>query len=214
MSTAEEFERHSVTQWYIRQYERDPFAPPESDGLNYDKDGNVTNKVVWEDPKIRLNENFNVITDTGKQMMWSTIFGLTGSGTFLTMAYGASSASAVHTDTHLTYEHILDGTRIPLTNQSATQMTQGSVVSLSTFTDSSFSPAISYYTAATVMGTINGATSLNVNQPIQEFGIASNTACPGTPTGTSGTLFNHYILGASTTLTSTTTLQIIVIFRA
>jgi len=213
------------TYWFARQYKTDFETlkkDPSSGGLNYeiriDEQGNpykfVTNELVWEDPKIAQKDNFNLLTDDGKQLLWNTLFGLAGSGTLDWMAYGASSTAAAHNDSHLAYEHILDGTRIILTNQSGTIMTSGSVVNLSTFVDSTYTPNITYYTSATVMGTITGATTLNINQPVQEFGIASAAACPSSPSGSSGKLFNHYILGAPTTLTNTTTLQILVIFRA
>ena len=210
-------DKHSITQWFVRQFETDfdtLTTNPESGGLNYDQFGNVTNKLVWQDPKIAAGSNFNVITDNGKQFMWNTLFALAGSGNFNSLAYGASSTAATHTDTRLVYEHQLDPTRVPLTNQAGTVVTSGSVVALSTFTDVSYTPNVVYYTTATVMGTITGSTTLNVNQPVQEVALASTRTLPSTPTSTSGTIWNRFVLGAPTVLTSTTTLQIIVVSRA
>ena len=208
-------EKHSCTRWFIRQFENDYDLPvPEgghrADALVYDKDGKVLNKLLFEDPQIAKGTNFNLLLDAGKEMVWATILALASSGSFLTMAYGASSTAAAHGDTHLAYEHILDGTRIPLQNTSSTQMTYGSVVSLTTYTDVSYTPNITYYTQAAVMGTINGATSFNnKNQPVQEFGLASNINCPTTPSGVSGVLLNHFILGAPIIITVNSTIQII-----
>lgn len=211
------YEKHSVTQWYVRQYETDfdtLKANPESGGLNYNAKGDVTNPLVWEDPKIAEGTNFNVITDAGKQLMWNTLFALAGSGSFNSLAFGASSTAAVHTNSQLVYEHQLDPTRVALTNQSGTVMTSGSVVALSTFNDTSFTPTVSYYTSATVMGTIVGSTTLNTNQPVQEVALASTRTLPTTPTGVSGTIWNRFVLGAAVVLTNTTTLQVLIVSRA
>lgn len=218
-SVAQEYERHSGTQWYVRQYHNDyEMAVPEGgrrdDALVYDKDGNCLNKLVFEDPNIALDRNFNLITTAGKNAMWSTLLALSGSGSFLTLAYGSGSTAADPADTHLTAELILDSTRVPLTNASGTPMTGGSVVSSSNFVDSGFTPNITYTSLAAVMATINGATSANVNKVVRELAIASNINCPGTPVGTSGIIFNHYVLGADISLTNTTTLQIVINFRA
>lgn len=207
-------EKHSATRWFVRQYENDyDMAVPEGgfrdDALVYDKDGKVLNTLVWEDPQIAKGTNFNVITDAGKQMVFNTILQLAGSGAFPVMAYGACSTASSHVDTKLNYEHILDATRVPLTNSSATQMTSGSVVSLSTFNDTSYTPTLSYYVQAAVMATINGATTNNKMQPVREFGLASTPILPSTPTGSSGTLLNHFTLGADSILTNTTTLQVL-----
>lgn len=203
-----------AVRWYIREYENDysmpvPDGGRRDDGLVYDSKGNCLNTLVWEDPAIKDGTNFNQITNAGKQMVFGSMFALSGSGTFLWMAYGASSTAYTAGSTHLTYEHILDGTRIPLKSQTGVDMTQANVVGSTSYTDTNYLPNITYVNHAVVMGTINGASSLNVNQPIRDFGINTTAACPGTPTGSSGTFFNLYVLDATRTLSASSTLQIL-----
>ncbi len=188
--------------WECRTYR---VFPGEAE-LRYDEKGNVLNEIIWEDPKIKEGKNFNVVTDTGRQLMLNTLYALSGSGSISFMAFGASATAPLHTDDRLTHELIADGTRPQLLNSAGTALTSASTT-ITTYNDTSYSPTYSYYAQTVTLGQINGATSLNVNQPIQEVGQATAAACPGTPTGTSGVIFNHYVFGSPTTLDSSTIFQ-------
>lgn len=214
MAVAEEKEFCKVI-FEVREYWNDPEleAAGAAYCLKHDENGKVLNKLKWEDPKIAEGTNHNALLSTGIQMVFNTIFALAGSGSFLTMAYGASSTAATSAQTRLIYELVADGTRVSLTNQTATQMTSGTVVSANVFVDTTYTPNISYGSQAVVMATINGTTTLNQNQPVNEVGIASATACPANPTATSGVLLDRYVLGSTSTLVPGVTVQIIVTFR-
>lgn len=194
-----------VVIWECRSYR---LFPGETE-LRYNEKGAVLNELVWEDPKIKERSNFNVVTDNGRALMLNTLFALSGSGSISFMAFGASATAANHTDTRLTHELIADGTRPQLVNSSGTALTSASTT-ITTYNDTTYTPTYSYYAQTVVMGQINGATSLNVNNPIQEVGMNTTLATPATPTGTSGTMFNHYVFGSPTTLDSSTLFQAIV----
>lgn len=194
-----------VVTWECRSYR---LFPGETE-LRYDDDGVILNELVWEDPKIKTKENFNVVTDTGRALMLNTLFALSGSGSVSFMAFGASSTSALHTQDRLVHELIADGTRPRLLNSSGTTLTSASTT-ITTYNDTSYSPTYSYYAQTVVLGQINGATSLNVNNPIQEVGMNTTAACPSTPTDLSGTMFNRYVFGSPTILDSSTLFQTIV----
>lgn len=197
-----------TTEWFVRKYKIDPVTK----GLIYGKNGEVLNELVWEDPKIASGENTNVMTDNGRLLILDTLFGLSGSAHPMFMGFGASATAASHLDTRLTHELIADSNRPTITDSAGATLSTSATV-LSTYTDTSYTPNYVYYTTGTVMGTINGATSLNVNNPIQEIGIFSLRPCPGTPTGTSGIALNHYVFGTATTLDASTILQAIVVFH-
>lgn len=201
-----------ATQWECRLY-KDMKGQPGADaeGFVRDEQGKILNPLVWEDPKISSGKNFNLTTNVGKQLMFNTIFQLAGSAFPVFFAVGASSTAAALTDVTLKYEHILDGTRPRLTNSAGTALTNASVT-VSAFSDAGYTPSYNYSVAAVVMGTIPAAT-LNLNQPIQEIGLATLAACPTTPTGTSGILFNHYVFGSPTLMDGSTIFQAVVTFH-
>lgn len=190
--------------WECRSYK---LFPGESD-LRYAKDGSIENELVWEDPKIATGENFNIVTDTGRQLMLNSLFALAGSGSISFACFGASSTTAVHTQDSLVHELIADGTRPRLLNSAGGTLTSASTT-ITTYNDTSYTPTYSYYAQTVVLGQINGATSLNVNQPIQEIGMNTSVTCPATPSGISGVMFNRYVFGSATILDSSTLFQFI-----
>jgi len=159
---------------------------------------NITGEVLYE------SEDKNVVVDNGRALNAYDVFGLGASATVIALGAGACSTAAVHTDSHLNYEHILNATRKTLTNTSGAALTTPDVVSTS-FTDSFSEP---YYRKITVQSVFNGASDGNVNQPFQEFGLFTTTVLPGTPSGTSGTMYNHFVANSAVILTSTTTLTV------
>lgn len=162
--------------------------------LTYDDCGNLLNKEVWHDPRIDEGSNFNVILDVGASSLLNTMFGLAASTVWVAMAAGSGTTAAVHTQTALVSELVSGGTRSILTNTSGTLMTSPSVVSVTTYNDTTYSPTYSYYTQASVMATWNGATDARNGQQFQEFGLASQVACPG------GLLFDRYVFPSPITL--------------
>lgn len=189
-----------ATEWVCRKYAK---LSPDDTELTYDAFGNIVNPIVWEDPKIATGENFNVITDGGRTLLAKNLLSLSGSGFPLFFNYGASATAASHLDTRLTHELIADSTRPALTNSDSSALSSASTTT-TTYTDTSYTPSYVYYVQTIVKGSVNGGSSLNVNQPIQEVGMNTSAACPGTPTGTSGIQFNHYVFGSATTLDSLT----------
>jgi hypothetical protein len=198
-----------IVQWYGRLYDAGP-----NNRIDYDENGKVLNTELWHDPKIDTEDNLNVILDVGRAFMGNTLFALAGSGNIAFMAAGASSTSAVHTQTQLVYELIADTNRAALTNTDGTSpLTSAKVVTASSFSDSTYSPPYAYYYQWAVMAQWNGAVSLNVNQPFQEFALNDTKACPGTNTGTSGHYLDRYVFGSPVTLGPTTILQVTAIIR-
>lgn len=197
----------SVIEFFPRKYLNDPITG----GLVFDENGNITNEMVWEDPKIALGENRNVILDGGGQGVFYNMFAMAGSAIFQFMAYGASSTAAVHTQTQLFYEHILDGTRIKLTNTNGTPLSN-TAVSLTTFTDANYTPSYVYYRQCAVLGTVP-STTLNVNQPVSEIAIVAGEAVPATPSTASGVYLDRYVFGSPTILDGATSLAITILLH-
>lgn len=198
----------AAIQWEGRAYKNDPTTG----GLVRDEHGRILNQEKWHDPKIDDGTNFNVICDNGATGILASIFALSGSGPSLYIAAGSGSTSPVHTDQHLTAE--LLGSRKTLTNSDGTSpLTNAKVISLSTYTDNTYSPGYVYYTLATVQATWNGASDPNQNAGFIEFGIVNNPNSPASSTGTSGTLLDHYLFGSATVLDQYTTLVVTISLR-
>lgn len=167
-------------------------------------------KIIHTDDEtgevLYCEESPNVVVDGGRALTANCLFGLSASGVLVALGAGACSTAAAHTDTHLNYEHILNATRKTLTNSSSALLTSADIVTTS-FSDGYGEP---YYKKIVVMSVFTGASDNNVNQPFQEFGLFTTTTLPGTPTSSSGTLWNHYISASPVTLTSTTTLSVLI----
>lgn len=140
-----------------------------------------------------LKEEFghNLIVISGRQLMMGGILGLT-SATWIALGIGPSATPATVNDTRLTYELIGNANRKSLTSviNPPNPLSYGTDVILNNYTD----PAGNlYYAQCSCRGTYVGATDGNMNQPVQEFGLFTTATLPGTPTGTSGTMLNHFI---------------------
>lgn len=190
----------TVIEFFPRKYIPDPI----SGGLTVDENGNITNEYVWEDPNIAKGINKNVILDPGAQTVFYNMFGMAGSAVFQFFAYGASSTAAVHTQSQLVYELIADGTRPKLTNIDTTPLS-ASAVSLTTYSDVTYTPAYVYYRQCAVLASI-AATTANANQPVSEIAIVTALACPATNTGSSGIYLDRYVFGSPTVLDGATIL--------
>jgi len=197
----------ATIEFIARKYETDPVTG----GLTFDENGNITNSVVWEDPKIATGENKNVILDYGATAVLCNIFGMAGSATWQFMAYGASSTAATHTQAQLIYELTADGTRPKLTNVGGTPLSNAAIT-LTTFTDNTYTPGYSYFRQAAVLGTVLN-TTLNAGQPVSEIAINSAQACPATPFASSGVYLDRYVFGSPTVLDGVTTLAITILLH-
>jgi hypothetical protein len=173
---------------------------------------NVAYLVEWElihtdnysGMVLHHGEGKNLITKDGRQEALELLFGL-GSA-FTALCAGACSASALVTDSRLNYEHILNATRKALTVTS---------VSDDEYVDPD--SGVTFYKKITASASYDGSTDSNANQPFQEFGVNTLMALPGTPTSTSGTLFNHYVHSVAIVLTgppTPTTLTVNIVIRA
>ncbi len=198
----------SNARWFCRKYKLFPGEKT----LRKDEKGAILNPVTWEDPKIKEGTNYNVVTTTGRTLIDYTLLGLAGSGHTLWMAMGSGTTGPSVSQDRLVYELILD------TNRPAVTLSNGdpldtSAVSATPYTDAGYTPNYEYYAQFTVLGEMNGATSANVGAPIQEIGLVTNPACPGTPTGISGVLFNRYLFAEATVLDDESIFQALLIYH-
>lgn len=196
-----------AARWFCRKYK---LFPGETE-LKRDAAGNVLNEVVWEDEAIAAGDNHNVVTTVGRQLADYNLLSLAGSGfpLFMAMGSGNTPAAAVG-DTRLIYELIGDANRPYITLSTGAPL-DSTAVAATPYTDTNYTPNYEYQVQFTVMGEMNGATSANVGAPIQEIGLVTAVACPASPTGTSGVLYNHYIFSSPTTLDLETVFQAILV---
>lgn len=159
---------------------------------------NITGDVLHD------SGHHNIVTDNGRALEINNLFGLGSSGIIVAMAAGASSTAAIHTQSQLVYELIGNASRKTLTNTSAALLTSADIQTIS-YTDGYGEP---YYRKLTVQSIFNGASDGNVNQPFQEFALATSTTLPATPTSTSGVIYNRYVNASPVILTSTTTITV------
>lgn len=194
--------------WYCKKYK---LFPGEKQ-LRYDENGNVLNEVVWVDPNIKINDNYNVVTTNGRKLMDYNLLGLSGSAVALWMAMGSGTTGPSVTQDRLVYELIGDTNRPTVTLSNGSPL-DATAVTANTYTDTNYTPNYSYYAQFTVLGEMNGATSANVGAPIQEIGLMTARACPGTPTGLSGVMWNRYVFASPTTLDSETVFQALLVYH-
>jgi hypothetical protein len=159
----------------------------------------ITNPMVWEDENIAEGTNWNVVTDGGRQLLAYNLLGVGATGFALYMAMGSGSTPADHLQDRLVYELIADGTRPLVTNENASALS-AATVTLTGYTDDDYDPPYPYYVQAIVRADIDGDTTLNVGASVREVGLNTVAACPGTPTGLSGVLWNRYVYPSSTPL--------------
>lgn len=150
----------------------------------------------------------NLVTTVGKDDVLALILALDGSGPIIAGAAGACSTAADASDTHLNYEHILNSQRMTLTNTSDLPLSSSDIQSDVVTID-----GCEYTRKIVVRYRYDGSTDANVNQPFQEYALMSSITLPGTPTGVSGTMFNHYVAAAPIVLESTTTIIVDITIR-
>lgn len=164
-------------------------------------------QLIKTDTRALLYEekDHNIVVKDGRAETLKLLLNLSGVP-FIALAAGACGTAATVNDTRLNYEHILNGTRKGLYKQSdgITPITSADVVD-DTFVDTN---GQTYYKKLTCRSQFVGVSDANQGQPFQEYALLSNVTCPGTPTGTSGTMFNHYVATSAIILNSDVTLLV------
>jgi hypothetical protein len=150
----------------------------------------------------------NIVVIGGRENVLNLLFALAASSTVVALGAGASGTAATATDTRLNYELVGNASRKPLTNTSFAPLSSADVV-LETFVDGF---GETYYTKIIVQG-VYQLVDGNNGQPFQEYGLFSTTALPGTPTSTSGIMFNHFVAGAPVVKDNTITITVQVTIR-
>lgn len=145
--------------------------------------------------------NKNVITTLGKSTMLSLLFGLTLGSSCVALAAGSGSTAANSADTRLATELIGNATRkaiggITSTSSSFVPLANGDIVS-----DVEVISGITYEQSLSCLG-IFPATDGNDGSAFREFALMDTLVLPGSPTGTSGHPYNHYVLGADVNKTT------------
>ncbi len=126
---------------------------------------------------------------------------------------GSGSTAAVHTQSQLVYELIGNSAYSPagrktLTNTTPVALT-ASDVTADTYTDGLGNV---YYFKITVQA-IFPSDDLNNGAPFREYGLFSTVTLPGTPTGTSGTMFNRFVGGSNIDKDSSTQITVNITLR-
>lgn len=162
---------------------------------------NECGEVVHEEKKE------NLIVKTGRADVLQLLFDLSGVA-LNAMGAGACSTAATVDDTRLNYEHILNPTRKDLTN------TDGDPLDVADIVDETYTDGLgnTYYKKLVLQATY-AAGDLNNGHPFQEYGLFSTATLPGTPTGTSGVMFNHLVAASPISKDATITLLVIVTLR-
>ena len=144
-----------------------------------------TGELIWESP-----EHKNLEVNSGRNRLITMAFvpsASTSFGGFYYLGVGASATAAQVTDTQLTYELIGNGTRKVLTNTAGLTPTNSDVV-LETITIGSTT-----FFEKIVLQAIFTSGDGNNGNTFNEYALFNTAALPGTPTASSGVMFNHYI---------------------
>jgi hypothetical protein len=131
---------------------------------------------------------YNVIVKTGREDMLKLLFNLTGQVPLVALGAGSGSTAADEADTRLETELIANATRKSLTK------TDGSTP-LIVETDEVTIMGTDYFKKVVCRGVFLSGDSNNGSN-FREYGLFTTLTLPGTPTGTSGIMFNHFVAGA------------------
>lgn len=114
---------------------------------------------------------------------------------------GSGSTAASATDTRLTTELIANATRLSLTNTSNASLTSSDIVD-----DPQTIGGVSYQKKIVVRASMLASDNNTGN--VQEYGLFDTATLPGSPTGTSGNIFNHFVAGSPINKTSSIQIDI------
>lgn len=145
-------------------------------------DGDVVQDVVLK----------NLVTNVGKDQLIANLLALTASAGVIALGVGASTTTATVSDTRLTYELIGNATRKTLTNTSGAALSPSDIVTGNTTIVINATSSATFTKSITCQATYNSGDGNNGNQ-FGEYGLFTLVTNPGTPTSTSGVIFNHLI---------------------
>ena len=157
----------------------------------HDKAGNLVNE----------KEIKNLITNSGRTQFFRNMFGLAASSILVAMGVGASTTTAQVTDTQLTYELIGNATRKSLTNTSGVPLSNSDIVTGTTTIVLNATSTATFYQSIAVQAVFNTVDGNNGNQ-FGEYALFTTLTLPGSPTASSGVMFNHLVDPAPTVKTS------------
>lgn len=157
--------------------------------LSYISGPHVNWKIITyeKDGTVHESEDNNLVVNSGRDLLLKCLFMLSGSAGVFCAGVGASSTAAVEADTRLAYEHIANGSRKTLLSLGGSSLS-----TLDIIPDVVTISGVTYYRKLVCKATWDSG-DLNNGQTFAEYGLFTALACPGTPTGTSGVMFNHYI---------------------
>lgn len=150
--------------------------------LEHDKAGNLVSE----------REMKNLITNSGRTQFFLNLLAMTASGGFVALGVGASTTTAQVTDTRLTHELIGNTARKPLTNTFGAALSPSDIVTATTAIVLNVTSTATFYQNISCQAVWNSGDLNNGNQ-FGEYGLFTTATLPGTPTSTSGTMFNHLI---------------------
>ena len=148
----------------------------------HDKAGNIVSE----------REMMNLITNSGRTQFFRNMFALSASGGFVALGVGASTTAATVGDTRLTYELIGNPARKPLTNTSGAALSASDIVTATTTIVLNVTSTATFYENISCQAVFNSGDLNNGNQ-FGEYGLFTTATLPGTPTSTSGTMYNHLV---------------------
>jgi hypothetical protein len=125
----------------------------------------------------------NLITNLGRDHVITRTCGGTGTVTFPYMGVGSGVTVPDYPDVHLTSELIAAATRVALTNTSGGTLDIANIAA-----DTSVSP----YRRKIIGQGFYDAPNANDGSTFAEAAIFSVNTLPGSPTGTSGVMYNHF----------------------
>jgi hypothetical protein len=148
-----------------------------------DEDGNLIPE------KASVTEQTNLVVNTGRTRLMSLAFvpSASAAGGFYFLGVGASATVAAVTDTRLTYELIGNPTRQTLLNSNNGTVNTGNIQLLTIVVG-----GVTFYEFLQLQATYLTNDGNNLNT-FAEYGIFDSATLPGSPTSTSGTMFNHLI---------------------
>lgn len=143
---------------------------------------------------VSVSEKKNVVTLLGRDELFKLLLGFSAEASgspIVAMGVGASAVTGDSSDpndvgSNLQYELIADSTRQPIYNSSAAALSTADIVS-----DETTISSVTYYRKVVVQSTYGNSDPNNGNV-FKEYGLFTTLTLPGTPTGSSGVMFNRF----------------------
>lgn len=143
--------------------------------------------------------------------MLKLLFGLSGVS-MVALGAGVSSTVGSTSDTNLGSELIANATRLPIGKTSSTAGSFVALDSSSVVDDVTIISGVTYekkLECRAIFPTTDG----NNGNPFRRYALFSTNTLPGTPAGTSGTMFNVYVAGSDINKDASTEIDVDVTIR-